>query len=153
LNHEGTTGTKERVIVTAENIIALVFGVLGFVVSIVGFVVSPIVSLRARALEKRLEYRFNLFQNILGLWEHIQLTKSADGGEFDKIMFDINRTIQLYGHVTEIVAFRNLVNAYNAHGISRDELTRKELFAKFEEFFSLSFGTYRKELKLRGAPN
>ena len=52
-----------------SNIIALILGGLGFIISIINLVLTPILNLKSKKLEKRLEYRFMLFSEILELWE------------------------------------------------------------------------------------
>ena len=61
-----------------SNIIALVLGGAGFVISIISLVLTPRLSLKSKRLEKRLEYRFELFQKILDLWEHTHNNQSSN---------------------------------------------------------------------------
>ncbi len=78
----------------ASNIIALALGGIGFIISIVGFIVSPILNLKSKRLEKRLEYRFELFQKILELWEFSH--QPAKEHDIKPLLLDINKLIQLY---------------------------------------------------------
>ena len=73
----------------ASNIIALALGGTGFLISIVGFVITPILNLKSKRLEKRLEYRFQLFQKILELWEFTNLPDNKQ--DFKPLLFEINK--------------------------------------------------------------
>lgn len=134
-----------------SNIIALVLGGIGFIISIIGFVLTPILNLRSKKLEKRLEYRFILFQKILELWE---LTNKPSGEQNIKpLMSDINKLIQLYGYRYEIKLFNEVVEIYNYCVQNKTETSMKQLKAKFSVFFSTSFNEYRKEIVLDKLPN
>ena len=52
-----------------SNIIALVLGGLGFLLSIIGYLITPMLNLKSKKLEKRLENRFKMFEKVLDLWE------------------------------------------------------------------------------------
>jgi hypothetical protein len=134
-----------------SNIIALVLGGIGFIISMIGFVLTPILSLRSKKLEKRLEYRFMLFQKILELWE---LTNKSSGEQDIKpLMSDINKLIQLYGYRDEIKLFNEVVEIYNYCVQNQTETSMQQLKAKFSVFFSTSFNTYRKEIVLDKLPS
>ncbi|RUA15990.1 MAG: hypothetical protein DSY83_06500 [Flavobacteriia bacterium] len=129
-----------------SNIIALALGGIGFIISIVGFVVTPILNLKSKRLEKRLEYRFQLFQKILELWE---LTNSpAQEHDIKPLLFEINKLIQLYGYNLEIKVFKEVVKCYNKLAEEQNEGNRQKLLSKFNDFFSISFNAYRKEIVL-----
>lgn len=130
----------------ASNIIALALGGTGFIISIVGFVVTPILNLKSKRLEKRLEYRFQLFQKILELWEFTHQT--AKEHDIKPLLLEINKLIQLYGYNSEIKSFNELVNFYNYYAQNQNETNRQKLTTKFGDFFSTSFNTYRKEIVL-----
>lgn len=134
-----------------SNIIALVLGGLGFIISIIGYILTPILNLRSKKLEKRLEYRFILFQKILELWE---LTNKVSGDQDIKpLMSDINKLIQLYGYQSEIKLFNEVVEIYNYCVQNQTETSMQQLKVKFSVFFSTSFNTYRKEIVLDRLPN
>jgi len=134
-----------------SNIVALVLGGISFIISIVGFVLTPILNLKSKRLEKRLDYRFELFQKILGLWEYTnQPVKEHD---VRPLLTEINKLIQLYGYNSEIKSFRELVNSYNYYAKTQNETDRQKLTAKFSDFFSTSFNAYRKEITLDKLPN
>jgi len=128
-----------------SNIVALVLGGIGFLISIVSLVLSPKFALKSKRLEKRLEYRFELFQKILELWELINQSKEED---MIPILSEINKLIQLYGYNSEIKSFRELVDFYNYYVKNQGEENRHKLRSKFSDFFSTSFNTYRKEIIL-----
>ena len=130
----------------ASNIIALALGGTGFIISIVGFVVTPILNLKSKRLEKRLEYRFQLFQKILELWEFTN--QPAKEHDVKPLLLEINKLIQLYGYNTEIKSFKELVNFYNYFAQNQNETNRQKLTTKFGDFFSTSFNAYRKEIVL-----
>lgn len=130
----------------ASNIIALALGGTGFIISIVGFVVTPILNLRSKRLEKRLEYRFQLFQKILELWEFTN--QPANEHDIKPLLFEINKLIQLYGYNSEIKSFKELVCFYNYYAQNQNETHRQKLTTKFGDFFSTSFNAYRKEIVL-----
>jgi len=133
------------------NIIALVLGGLGFIISIIGYILTPILNLRSKKLEKRLEYRFILFQKILELWE---LTNKVSGDhDIKPLMSDINKLIQLYGYKSEITLFNEVVEIYNYCVQNQTETSMQQLKVKLRVFFSTSFNTYRKEIVLDGLPN
>jgi len=130
----------------ASNIIALALGGIGFIISIVGFIVSPILNLKSKRLEKRLEYRFELFQKILELWEFSH--QPAKEHDIKPLLLDINKLIQLYGYNSEIKSFRELMNFYNNYVQNQNEPNRQKLIEKLAGFFSISFNSYRKEIVL-----
>lgn len=130
----------------APNIIAIALGGMGFIISIVGFILTPILNLESKWLEKRLEYRFQLFQKILELWEFThQPVKEHDIKPF---LLDINKLLQLYGYNSEIKSFNELTNFYNYYTQNQNETNKLELKTKFGDFFSTSFNAYRKEIAL-----
>ena len=131
-----------------SNIIALALGGIGFIISIVGFVLNPILNLKSKRLEKRLEYRFELFQKILELWEFSNKKESSNKNEFGPLMREVNKLIQLYGYDSEIKSFKMVVNSYNNLVKEQNESNTEELKSKFENFFSISFNAYRKEIVL-----
>lgn len=130
-----------------SNIVALALGGISFIISVVGLIVTPIINLKSKKLEKRLEYRFELFQQIVKLWEHTN-KKSPDQNELIQIMSQINKLIQLYGYNSEIETFKELVDLYNQYVQNQDETIKDKLKEKFSEFFSATFHTYRKEIRL-----
>lgn len=133
------------------NIIALILGGLGFIISIIGYILTPILNLRSKKLEKRLEYRFILFQKILESWE---LTNKVSGDQDIKpLMSDINKLIQLYGYKFEIKLFNEVVEIYNYCVQNQTETSMQQLKVKLGVFFSTSFNTYRKEIALDRLPN
>jgi len=134
-----------------SDIIALVLGGTGFIISVVGFVVTPILNLKSKKLEKRLEYRFELFQKILKLWEYTH--KPIKGHDLKPLLTEINKLIQLYGYNAEIKLFRELVDTYNYYAQNQDEANRQKLIAKINTFLSTSFNTYRKEIVLDKLPD
>jgi hypothetical protein len=134
-----------------SNIIALVLGGLGFIISIIGYILTPILNLRSKKLEKRLEYRFILFQKILELWE--LTNKPPHEQDIKPLMSDINKLIQLYGYRSEIKLFNEVVEIYNYCAQNQTETSMQELKVKFGMFFSTSFNTYRKEIVLDRLPN
>lgn len=128
-----------------SNIVALALGITGFIVSIVGFLVSPLLSLKSKRLERRLECRFQLFQKILELWEHCNSGKELN---INPLILDINKLIQLYGYDSEIKLFKELINTYNYYTKNQNEENRTKLMIQFNSFFTVSFNTYRKEIIL-----
>jgi hypothetical protein len=138
----------------SSNIIALALGGTGFIISIVGFVVTPIPNLKSKRLEKRLEYRFQLFQKILELWEFTH--QSAKEHDVKPLLTEINTLIQLYGYNSEIKSFKELADSYNYWAQNLDELDEiniQKLTAKFGDFFRTSFNAYRKEIALDKLPD
>ena len=133
-----------------SNIVALVLGGISFIISIVGFVLTPILNLKSKRLEKRLEYRFELFQKILALWEYTN--QPAKGHDVRPLLIEINKLIQLYGYNSEIKLFRELVNSYNYYAKTQNETDRQKLTTEFSDFFSTSFNAYRKEIALDKLP-
>lgn len=134
-----------------SNIVALVLGGISFIISIVGFVLTPILNLKSKRLEKRLDYRFELFQKILAFWEYThQPVKKHD---IRPLLTEINKLIQLYGYNSEIKSFKELVNSYNYYAKTQDETDRQVLTAKINDFFHTSFNAYRKEIVLDKLPN
>jgi hypothetical protein len=136
-----------------SNIIALILGGAGFIISIVGFVLTPILNLKSKRLEKRLEYRFELFQKILLLWESTHENQSSNQKGIEPLLKEVNKFIQLYGYNSEIKAFKEVVNYYNILGKEQNESNRQKLIAKFNAFFSISFNAYRKEIVLDRLPD
>jgi hypothetical protein len=134
-----------------SNIIALALGGTGFIISIVGFVVTPILNLKSKRLEKRLEYRFQLFQKILELWEFTN--HPAKEHDIKPLLLEINKLIQLYGYNSEIKSFKELVDFYNYYAQNQNETDRQKLTTKFGDFFATSFNAYRKEIVLDKLPN
>src|ERR1700741_885259 len=130
----------------ASNIIAIALGGVGFIISIVGFVLTPILNLKSKRLEKRLEYGFQFFQKILELWEFTH--QPAKEHDIKPLLFDINKLIQLYGYNSEIKSFKELVDFYNYYAQNQNENNRQKLPTKFNDFFSTSFNMYRKEIVL-----
>lgn len=129
------------------DIIAIVLGATGFIISIIGLVVTPIINLKSKRLEKRLEYRFDLFQKILELWELTHKTNTL-GKSAEPLIFEINKLIQLYGYNSEIKLFRDIIDSYNQYGKTQTDSERQVLISKFNNFFESSFNTYRKEIVL-----
>lgn len=127
-----------------SNIIALTLGGISFIISVVGFIITPVVNLKS----KRLEYRFELFQRILELWECTNRTESSTDEKIKSILSEINKSIQLYGYNSEIKLFKELVESYNYYANNYNEYNRQKLVAKFSEFYEISFNTYRKEILL-----
>lgn len=134
-----------------SNIIALALGGTGFIISVVGFVITPILNLKSKRLEKRLEYRFELFQKILALWEYTN--QPAKEHDVRPLLTDINKLIQLYGYNSEIKSFRELVNSYNHFAKTQNETDKQQLTTKFNDFFATSFNAYRKEIVLDKLPD
>lgn len=134
-----------------SNIIALTLGGTGFIISIVGFVVTPILNLKSKRLEKRLEYRFQLFQKILELWEFTNCP--AKEHDIRPLLSEINTLIQLYGYNSEIKSFKELVNLYNYYAQNQNDTDKQNLTLKFHAFFATSFNTYRKEIILDKLPD
>ena len=132
----------------ASNIIALVLGGISFIISIVGFVLTPILNLKSKRLEKRLEYRFELFQKILELWEYAHYKQPFNIKEFDLLMREINKLIQLYGYDAEIKSFKEVVRHYNILAQENSEINRQTLLSKYNDFLTISFSAYRKEISL-----
>ncbi len=131
-----------------SNIIALVLGATGFIISIIGFVVTPILNLKSKRLEKRLEYRFELFQKILELWEFTHDKKPSNKNGLEPLLRDVNKFIQLYGYDSEIKSFKEVVNCYNVYAEEHNESNRQKLISKFNDFFAIAFNAYRKEIVL-----
>lgn len=131
-----------------SNIIALVLGGAGFVISIISLVLTPRLSLKSKRLEKRLEYRFELFQKILDLWEHTHNNQSSNQKGLEPLIKEVNKFIQLYGYDSEINSFKEVVNSYNNLAKEQNEDNRQLLISKFNDFFSTSFNAYRKEIVL-----
>jgi len=128
-----------------SNIIAIALGGTGFIISIIGLVVSPLLNLKSKRLEKRLEYRFQLYRKILDLWELTHKNSSFDKTA-EPVMLEINKLIQLYGYNQEIKLFRDVIDSYNEYAGDQTELKRQELISNFNNFFESSFNTYRKEI-------
>lgn len=131
----------------ASNIIALILGGIGFVISIISIIISPALNLKSRRLEKRLEYRFQLFQKILQLWESTHKFTLEDN-EFKVLLLEVNKLMQLYGYNSEIKLFNNVVEDYNNLAKNDTEDNKKRLISTFNTFFSYSFNEYRKEIVL-----
>jgi hypothetical protein len=130
-----------------SNIIAIVIGGTGFVISIIGLIVTPILNLKSKRLEKRLEYRFQLFQKVLELWELTHKNKPLNETA-EPLLLEINKLIQLYGYNKEIELFQNVIDSYNEYGKEYTDIKKQELISKFNNFFKSSFNTYRKEIVL-----
>lgn len=137
----------------SSNYVALSLGGIGFIISIIGLIITPNLSLKAKRLERRLEYRFLLFQKIVELWEHTH--QKEENHDFKPFLLEINKLIQLYGHESEIKSFRELGNSYNAYveNINKTETDRKILITKFNNFLTTSMNTYREEIALGKLPN
>lgn len=131
-----------------SNIVALVLGGIGFIISIVGLVVTPILNLKSKRLEKRLEHRFILFHKILELWEFTHTNQSPKHNEFEPFLKEVNKLIQLYGYNSEIKAFKKATKSYNNFAEEGNETNRQKLITDFNNFFSISFNAYRKEIIL-----
>jgi len=131
-----------------SNIIALALGGISFIISIVGFVLTPILNLKSKRLEKRLEYRFELFKKILELWEFTHDNQPSDKNGLEPLMRDINKFIQLYGYDSEIKSFKEVVNYYNFFVKEQNESNRQKVISKFNDFLLISFNAYRKEISL-----
>ena len=129
------------------DIIAIVLGGTGFLISIIGLILAPLLNLKSKRLEKRLEYRFQLFQKILELWELTHKNKSLNKTA-EPLMLEINKLIQLYGYNKEIELFRNVIDSYNEYGKEHTDIKKQELISKFNSFFKSSFNTYRNEIIL-----
>ena len=132
-----------------SNITALALGGIGFIISIVSFLQTPKLNLKSKRLEKRLQYRFELFQKILELWElsHNEIL-SKQKNSLEPLLKDINKFIQLYGYNSEIKSFREVTKYYNHFANEQNEQNRKTLILKFNDFFSIAFNAYRKEIVL-----
>jgi len=131
-----------------SNIIALVLGGTGFIISIISLVFTPRLTLKSKRLEKRLEYRFELFQKILELWEYSHNNQSSNQNGFEPLMKEVNKFIQLYGYDSEIKSFKEVANSYNNLAKEQNEKNRQILISKFNDFLSISFNAYRKEIVL-----
>lgn len=119
----------------ASNIIALGLGGLGFTISIYGLFITPKINLKTKRLKKRLEYRFELFQKMLELWEFAN--QPGKEHNIEPLMLDINKLIQLYGYNSEIDSFKELVNFYNYCVQNQNETNKQKLKKKFSDFFQL----------------
>lgn len=133
-----------------SNIVALILGGVGFLISIISFSLTPIINLKSKRLEKRLDYRFQLFEKIVELWE----TTNRPAGEqnLEPLLIDINKLIQLYGLNSEIKTFNELVAFYNYYAQNKNHENLKSLEIKFSAFFLTSFNRYRKEILLDKLP-
>lgn len=134
-----------------SNITALILGGIGFIISIMGFIVTPILNLKSKKLEKRLEYRFILFQKIVELWEYTN--KPSNENDIKSLMSEVNKLIQLYGYNNEIILFNEVVDSYNNCAQSQTEISRNQLKDIFSLFFLTLFNTYRKEIVLDQLPS
>ena len=133
-----------------SNAVALILGGIGFIISITTLFLTPFINLKSKRLEKRLEYRFQLFEKILELWEE---TNQPSGEQNIKpFLHDINKLIQLYGYKSEIKIFIELTNSYNYYIENRNNDNLERLKTKLSNFFSISFNTYRKEIALDNLP-
>jgi len=131
-----------------SNIIALVLGGTGFIISIISLVLAPRLALKSKRLEKRMEYRFELYQKILVFWEFTHNNQISNQNGFEPLMKEVNKFIQLYGLESEIKSFTEVVNSYNSLVQKFDE-TNKQIFeTKCNDFLKISFNAYRKELVL-----
>jgi hypothetical protein len=131
----------------SSDIIAIILGGAGFIISIIGLIVTPLLNLKSKRLEKRLEYRFQLFKKVLELWEFTHKNQYLDKTA-EPIFAEINKLIQLYGYNTEIKLFRKVINSFNQYGKEQTEINRNELITNFNHFFKNSFNTYRNEIVL-----
>ena len=133
-----------------SNIVALLLGGVGFIISIICFSLTPVINLKSKRFEKRLECRFQLFEKIVELWELAnQPTREQN---FEPLLIDINKLIQLYGYNSEIKLFKEVVIFYNSYAQNKNDENLKRLEAKFSNFFLTSFNTYRKEIALDELP-
>lgn len=130
-----------------SNIIALILGGVGFIISVISLVVSPTLNLKSKRLEKRLEYRFLMFQKILELWESTNKDR-VEENEVKFLLKDINKLTQLYGYNQEIKLFREVVNDYNYLAENQTEESRQKLIKTLNIFFTYAFNRYRKEIVL-----
>lgn len=142
-----------------SNIVALILGGTGFVISIIGLIVTPKLNLKSRQLEERLKYRFILFQKVLELQEFTTKNTIENQNEFNPLMQEVYKLIQLYGYGAETKSFQEVLNSYKNFaeeinsGPGENRKTRITIAAnqfksKLESFFSLSVNAYRKELVL-----
>ncbi len=131
-----------------SDIIAITLGSTGFIISIVTFILSPALSLRAKRLEKRLEYRFQLFQKVFELWEFTHSQTASKKPNIEGLLKELNKLIQLYGYPPEVNSFDEVVKSYNHYAMFHSEENRAEMIKKFNRFLSIAFATYRKELIL-----
>lgn len=129
-----------------SNIIAVVLGGTGFIISIIGLVISPLLNLKSKRLEKKLEYRFQLFEKVLELWEFTN-NKSLNKN-YEPLLLEVNKFIQLYGHNSEIKLFRSVIDSFNQYAKDKTDIKQQELTSKFNDFFENSFNTYREEIVL-----
>jgi len=129
-----------------SNIIALVLGGTGFIISIISLVLTPSLALKSKRLEKRLEFRFTLFQRILALKEYID--QPYEESDFKPLLQEIHILIQLYGHNSEIKSFRELGESFNNYAQYKNATSLENLKTTFSDFFSTSFNAYRKEIVL-----
>ena len=134
-----------------SNIVALILGGIGIIISIMGFIITPILNLKSKKLEKRLEYRFILFQKIVELWE--STNKPSNENDIKSLMSEVNKLIQLYGYSNEIILFNEVVDSYNNCAKNQNETSRHQLKDKFSLFFITLFNTYRKEIVLDQLPS
>ncbi len=130
-----------------SDIIAIFLGTTGFVISITGLIIAPLLNLKSKKLEKRLEYRFQLFQKILEVWESSHKNKRIDK-TIEPLFFEINKLIQLYGYNKEIKLFKDVIISYNQYAENQTENKKQEMILKFNHFFENSFNTYRREIML-----
>jgi len=131
-----------------SNIIALILGGIGFLVSIISLILTPKLNLKSKRLEKKLEYRSELFQKILELWEYIHDNQKSEKMNIEPLLKEINKLIQLYGYNSEIKSFKKIVISYNNFANDHTEENNRILISNFNAFFSLSFNTYRAEITL-----
>ena len=131
-----------------SNIVALILGGVGFIISLIGFILTPVLNLRSKKLEKRLEYRFMLFQKILELWESTHESQDSNQNVFGPLMKEVNKNVQIYGYNSEIESFKKVVSSYNNLAIEQSETSRQKFEENLNYFLSISFNAYRKELVL-----
>ena len=135
-----------------SGILALILGGIGFIISIISLIITPLLNLKSKRLEKWLEYRFVLFQKIIELWECTYESQSYQQKNFESLMSDVNKLIQLYGYNSEIKLFKKFGEAYRDYAQEENEIKKKILNTKAvqkgNEFFSVSFNTYRSEIIL-----
>ena len=137
----------------ASDIIAIVLGATGFIISIIGYVVTPLINLKSKRLEKRLEHRSQLFDRILEMWEFTYNDNSSNPSKLIPHLLEINKKIQRYGHPSEIIIFRKVVDSYNRLAADNTDENKYKLMSDFNHFFSVSANTYRKEINLDNLPD
>jgi hypothetical protein len=127
------------------DIIAMCLGGIGFIISIIGYVITPMLNLKSTRLQKRLEFRFILFEKIIQLWELTHFSNLSDPN-FEVLIIEINKLIKLYGYNEEISLFNNFTISYNEYAKDQSRINEKDFTDAFNNFISYSMNTYRKEL-------